>query len=301
MVGQGLPNGAEINMTDAPLHSSKRRPPKIEVRQGQKIESAGSPGRKVESVRETILQVGHEQRLYQTRSSASEMLVGSIPETQRVAHECPAAELPPHKSVESGAESFPTTQVALPPPPHPRPQPGPSTPHADSHEQLQNELRAERERRENAEHELLQKKSEVEDIRKRWKQAARELNKLQAQSQNFYQVTDTYLIDLIMRLRYNISSFAIQHFSGSLQGSVKLRGDAAFFSPYLATTTRDCSMYNEFLGRSDLRPSIIQAFLWNVLVHEVFGNFRWADEAVWKIVAILEPGEYTVPSNSPVR
>jgi predicted nucleic acid-binding Zn-ribbon protein len=118
---------------------------------------------------------------------------------------------------------------------------------------------------------------DLKDIKSRWKQAAKELNGLRAQGRGFYQVTDNYLCDLITRLRYRVRDFGIQHFSEKLPKRPKFEENRVW-KEYMVSTTRDES-YLDFVNCSETRPSIIQAFLWRVIVHEVFCKFRWAGSA----------------------
>lgn len=157
-------------------------------------------------------------------------------------------------------------------------------------QELQKSLEEERGIREMAEKELSQRNIEVEDIRKRWKQVARELDKFRAQGQGFYQVTDHYLIDLATRLRYNIRSFAIQYFGGELHRNVRMeRTD--FWDRYMTDATPD---YEAYLASPGRRPSIIQSFLWKVLEGQIFGRFLWAGRAskhVRNLCQLLRPRE----------
>ncbi|KAL2826691.1 hypothetical protein BDW59DRAFT_160883 [Aspergillus cavernicola] len=131
--------------------------------------------------------------------------------------------------------------------------------------------------RERAQQDIRQKNSELDVLRKRWKQAARELDKSRSQSQGFYQVTDNYLIELTTRLRYNIRNFAIQYFGGELKGKPKVGDKPKCWDPYMATTTPGNLDCEAFL-LSERRPNAIQAFLWRFIVYQIFDNFRWAGE-----------------------
>ncbi|KAL3474036.1 hypothetical protein BJX99DRAFT_232293 [Aspergillus californicus] len=136
---------------------------------------------------------------------------------------------------------------------------------------------AERQRDRNKAHQdIQQKNNELDSLRKRWKQAARELDKSRSQNQGFYQVTDNYLIELTTRLRYNIRNFAIQYFGGELKASKPKLDKPKAWDPYMATTTQGSEC--EALLFSERRPSVIQAFIWRFIVGQVFDNFRWAGE-----------------------
>ncbi|KAF2682389.1 hypothetical protein K458DRAFT_307514 [Lentithecium fluviatile CBS 122367] len=127
-----------------------------------------------------------------------------------------------------------------------------------------------------AESELRRVQTENKDIRQRWKQAARELDKVQRQGQGsgLYQITDNYLIDLITQLRYNIRSFSIQYFSERI-GKFVLPPKNADFHPHMVATMPDSEYLVELLRYPDWRAKAVQAFLWQVLVHRVFDRFKW--------------------------
>ncbi|KAL4931806.1 uncharacterized protein BDV17DRAFT_288390 [Aspergillus undulatus] len=144
--------------------------------------------------------------------------------------------------------------------------------------QLETDLQAESAQKKCALDELRQRTSELDSMRKRWKQAARELDKAQAQHQGFYQVTDNYLIDLTTRLRYNIRNFAIQYFGGELSGKKTPQSERSKeWEKYMVTTTPEPSDVEVFL-LSERRPAVIQGFLWRFLVDQVLDHFRWAGE-----------------------
>ncbi|OCK74361.1 hypothetical protein K432DRAFT_256654, partial [Lepidopterella palustris CBS 459.81] len=148
--------------------------------------------------------------------------------------------------------------------------------------------------------ELEEKKTEVKDIRGKWKQVARDLNKMQTQSQGFYQITDNYLIDLVTRLRYNIRIFSIQYFSryiGHVTVDSEVVSDRDSYFSRFVTSTPNSRFY---LTSSDRRPSIIQVVLWKAIVHDLFGHFRWAGDAsksIWKLCGYFEPN--ADPKSSP--
>ncbi|KAL6232784.1 hypothetical protein BDW75DRAFT_232501 [Aspergillus navahoensis] len=169
-----------------------------------------------------------------------------------------------------------------------------NAPSADSVRALQRSLQAESTQRERAQQELRQKNSELDVLRKRWKQAARELDRARSQSQGFYQVTDNYLIELTTRLRYNIKNFALQYFDGELKRPRPRFDKPKIWDKYMQATTPeplDC----EILLLSERRPSAVQAFIWRFLVGEVFDHFRWAGElgvTLRNMCLFLRPGQY---------
>ncbi|KAL4944939.1 hypothetical protein BDV06DRAFT_185947 [Aspergillus oleicola] len=152
-----------------------------------------------------------------------------------------------------------------------------SNPSPDSVRALERSLQAEIAQKERAQTDLGKRTKELDEMRKRWKQAARELDKTQSQHQGFYAVTDNYLIDLAMQLRYNIRNFAIQYFSADGKGKVNKFEKGREWEKYMATTTPEPSDCEVFL-LSERRPSVIQAFIWRFFVGQVFDHFRWAGE-----------------------
>ncbi|RYO32807.1 hypothetical protein AA0113_g11738 [Alternaria arborescens] len=142
--------------------------------------------------------------------------------------------------------------------------------------------------------------AELKDIKSRWKQAAKELNGLRAQGRGFYQVTDNYLCGLIMQLRYKVRDFGIQYFSEQLPKRPRCEEDQLWKNDMMSTMKVDS--YLDYINCSETRPSIIQTFIWRVIVHKVFSRFRWAGSASAPLLAIhrdLEPcldGVHTSPS-----
>ncbi|KAL4962024.1 uncharacterized protein BDV14DRAFT_112200 [Aspergillus stella-maris] len=152
-----------------------------------------------------------------------------------------------------------------------------SNPSPDSVRALERSLQAESAQKDRAQADLAKRTKELDDMRKRWKQAARELDKTQSQNQGFYTVTDNYLIDLTMQLRYNIRNFAIQYFGSDGKEKVGKFEKGKEWEKYMATTTPESSDCEVFL-LSEWRSSVIQAFIWRFLVGQVFDHFRWAGE-----------------------
>ena len=158
---------------------------------------------------------------------------------------------------------------------------------------LQNDLTMERELREHAQLDLSQRNIDVEETRKLWKRAARELDRTRSQSQGFYQVTDPYLVGLTKQLRYNIQSFAIQYFAGERHNELQFEAPILWQS-YMELATGRTTDYKFWLSSQDKCASIIQAFLWRVLVGKIFDRFRWAGDAgkeLFELCRFLKPSE----------
>ncbi|KAI8234492.1 hypothetical protein K4K55_004752 [Colletotrichum sp. SAR 10_96] len=115
-------------------------------------------------------------------------------------------------------------------------------------------------------------------VRKKWKQAATDLDKMKSSQQRGYHMADSELKDSVTRLRYNISRFAIQYFSGKLPGDTSVANIVDSYEGW-----KDLS---DFIGgrhitaeciRSDRRrPYIIQALIWETIYMDIFGEALWA-------------------------
>jgi hypothetical protein len=157
-------------------------------------------------------------------------------------------------------------------------------------------LGKERELREEAEEDVRETQTELDEIRRYWKQTTRELDKLQRQGQQsgFYQITDNYLVQLINVLRYNIRNLAVQYFSEPVATAMGNEDDASPLSVYLRFANPRTVIRNSFLNDVEQRPKIIQAFLWKVLVTETSGKLRWAGRSsfsLWNLQDALKPSK----------
>ncbi|KAE8391658.1 hypothetical protein BDV23DRAFT_182245 [Aspergillus alliaceus] len=141
---------------------------------------------------------------------------------------------------------------------------------AEEIKKLRNELQVEQQKLKNAE-----ESSRVQQ--KKYKQALIENNKLISQSQPFPLVTDSYLISQVEHLRQEIRNFAIQHYDGdTFNGPNKGNLNPAFGRNCMEPTTRTSHAFQDYLDVSEMRPMIIEAFLWRVIVGVVFNNYWWA-------------------------
>ncbi|UPL02122.1 hypothetical protein LCI18_013056 [Fusarium solani-melongenae] len=122
---------------------------------------------------------------------------------------------------------------------------------------------------------LNDKEKEVNDRTRQWRKAAGELNKLRASAQGFYQITDEYLVELIVGLRFSIRNFALQYFEGTSPPKI------TFFAqlPHCLSHARaimpgkEAEMYAGVHSKRNYQ--IVQALIWRVLVAEVFNKFTW--------------------------
>ncbi|RBA17610.1 hypothetical protein FPRO05_11325 [Fusarium proliferatum] len=122
---------------------------------------------------------------------------------------------------------------------------------------------------------VIKKDQDATKFRKLWKKAAMEHDKFRASGQGFYQITDEYLVELINHLRLNIRDLSIQYFDG-----IAFKGDRfTFYEPdyvnHLSNTTLERKGFMRYLESSTRSHEVVQAFLWRVIVHEVFDKFEW--------------------------
>ncbi|KAK2752050.1 hypothetical protein CKAH01_06336 [Colletotrichum kahawae] len=117
-------------------------------------------------------------------------------------------------------------------------------------------------------------------VRKKWKQAATDLDKMKSSQQRGYHMTDSELKDTVSRLRYNISRFAIQYFGGRLPKDanidkiVRALNGWRQLSKFLGN--RDITI--SYIGSDRRRPYIVQALIWDTVYWAVFGEALWAGE-----------------------
>ncbi|KAG5745889.1 hypothetical protein H9Q70_011421 [Fusarium xylarioides] len=122
---------------------------------------------------------------------------------------------------------------------------------------------------------IIKEDQDVTKFRRLWKKAAMEHDKFRASGQGFYQITDEYLVELINHLRLNIRDLSIQYFDG-----VTLKGDTfTSYRPdyfkYLENTTPERGGFMRCLKLSTRSHEVVQAFLWRVIVFEIFERFEW--------------------------
>ncbi|KAH7179029.1 uncharacterized protein B0J16DRAFT_386850 [Fusarium flagelliforme] len=121
----------------------------------------------------------------------------------------------------------------------------------------------------------LDEKSTTEaKVRRNWKKIAKELDKLRANSQGFYQITDAYLVDQINHLKISIRDFSIQYFDGKSVpkgGMTETRPD---YWIHLENSASDRDL-NRYLKSPKDCHKLVQAFLWRVLIKQLFFKFEW--------------------------
>ncbi|KAK3946032.1 hypothetical protein QBC46DRAFT_370656 [Diplogelasinospora grovesii] len=138
-----------------------------------------------------------------------------------------------------------------------------------------------------AQDKLAETTADLEAARKRWKKAASQLSQFQSQGgAGLYQVTDGDLINSAKQLRYDIRAFSVQYFLGKAPLG-QLPGVDGGFSRYMRETINttlkgyDDDDVAHLMSSETSGPVVIQAFLWRLLVGEIFEQFRWAASPPW--------------------
>lgn len=133
---------------------------------------------------------------------------------------------------------------------------------------------------------ILQKKDEELDYcRKNWKQASSELNRVLAQTQGFYQVTDHELIQKTSQSRFNVRNFADQHF-GEVHMDAKNFGSSCKLIEKYIEISHDLLV--TCIEDPSNHPTIARAFLWAVFRRNIFGCFCWAGTRVSQAMVSLK-------------
>ena len=151
---------------------------------------------------------------------------------------------------------------------------------------LHNQTKIDLNTREQELNKLIQEKDqELDYFRKAWKQANNELNKVLAQGQGFYQVTDNELIQKAKVLRFNIRNFADQQFVGE---SIDAKSSHSFSKSIGEHVDISHDVIITCMKDSSRRAIIIRAYLWATLTKDIFGKFRWAGTHVSNSMYRLE-------------
>lgn len=135
---------------------------------------------------------------------------------------------------------------------------------------------------------------ELEKTRKLWKKAVSQLDQIRSHESGAFQVTDDELVSSVNGLRYDIRSFSMQYFMGDTSLASN-RLPVGGFSEYLRQTTAESDERPTYALCDTFGPVIIQAFLWRLLIGEIFGRFRWIPRLADSMVALyqaLDPGWY---------
>lgn len=118
---------------------------------------------------------------------------------------------------------------------------------------------------------------ELDDCRKRWRQACFDLNKFQARGQGICQVTDNELQQKATQLRFNIRNFAEQQFRGELRDAKDFSSLWNTINKYLRKSFDSFKVCKKDRSRA---PKILGVFLWAFLKNDVFDKFCWAGTQV---------------------
>lgn len=144
---------------------------------------------------------------------------------------------------------------------------------------------------------LKQKNDSLADLRKRWKQAAMELDKLKSlQNRLPYQVTDSDMGNEVMQLRQNIRNFAFQYFGDELPSHNLIMNPMIRQCFMELVSTED--ILPHYFSSKEKRPFIIQAYMWHVLWNDLFDQFLWAGGVKYAIRVLDErvhPGMFLFP------
>ena len=123
----------------------------------------------------------------------------------------------------------------------------------------------------------IQRDPEIDDYRRKWKQAAKELRKYQAQDKVIDQVADSELTEQATKLRYNVWNFACQHFDGELNTGNSVQA----FRPDLKKCPQmPTDLFEACIKSPVKRPMLVGALLWDLLLNDIFGRFWWGDSKV---------------------
>ncbi|KAI0483752.1 hypothetical protein F4859DRAFT_473994 [Xylaria cf. heliscus] len=140
------------------------------------------------------------------------------------------------------------------------------------------------------------------EIHKRWKRAVSQLDQLQYKGTEMSQLTDGDLIRQVRELRYKIKNFSSQYFQCKVSQQHRDTSRNNFWKYMTAVTfTGSHDHYHDLMSETR-RSILIQAFLWRLLVGEVFGKFCWVPslrEPVTKVYEALRPA-YVEKSNQEV-
>ncbi|OQE46940.1 hypothetical protein PENCOP_c001G05696 [Penicillium coprophilum] len=138
----------------------------------------------------------------------------------------------------------------------------------------QKELEKERKGHQATKVALEKAQQEAEKYRRSWKQSVNELNRHLRQGQGFNQLTDEELLRDVSELRFNIRSFAVQHFEHELGSVTIVPNDYDVINRYVPLHEQE---FEAYIRNKTMRPELMQAFIWRVLFVLVFDHqFRWA-------------------------
>ena len=124
---------------------------------------------------------------------------------------------------------------------------------------------------------LIQKNGELDEVRQKWKQTAKELGKYQTKDKVVDQVTDPEITQKARQIQYNVRNFAYQHFGGELNIRRSVEESWQYLQSKLQTPT---VFFEACVNSSAKRPMLVVAFLWAFLVKDVFERFMWCGKGL---------------------
>ncbi|OCK99572.1 uncharacterized protein K441DRAFT_538409 [Cenococcum geophilum 1.58] len=150
-----------------------------------------------------------------------------------------------------------------------------------SKEELPSRLAEAEEKLEQKDEEIRQLKSKNDHILKEWRETC--ANLAQTKATISYKIDDQHFIDTWYDLRYQIRSWAMQHFSGRLKITTRLLNSQM---PNQGLT-RLTSLWKSYLKSDNHRAMLVQAFIWDVLRLDVFAppgqSFEKGSSVCWAV------------------
>ncbi|KAF6818859.1 hypothetical protein CPLU01_13209 [Colletotrichum plurivorum] len=136
--------------------------------------------------------------------------------------------------------------------------------------------------------ELHQKEKELLDVRRRWKQAAKELDKTKSsQQRGLHQKTDTEVKDEVTQLRWNIRNLAFGYFGGEPK-IIVMPDDLTTEIWESLLSYLDNRLDVDFCLRSGTtRPFVIQSLIWDVIYTQIFQEALWAGLVSYDFVRLI--------------
>lgn len=117
-----------------------------------------------------------------------------------------------------------------------------------------------------------------DEYKDRYRAAATKLTKYKLSDGGFPQLDDSYVIGRVESLRDRIWRFSLYHYEE--EKGVTTRGRETqpnhVFLEYIRPNLRSDITPQRALESANWRPIIIESFLWNYLVFQVFNRFWWA-------------------------
>lgn len=135
------------------------------------------------------------------------------------------------------------------------------------------------------------------------KKAAESLDELRSQMQGFDELTDEEVTSMVRTLRSTILELSLGYFDGTRdQYTSNLNAplipewaEELFSELVMNYDGHDQRSYLDYLQSSRRRPSVVQAFLWRLIVGRIMNKVCWVDQkwrdAINLIQSEIDPGE----------